>query len=186
MTNLSIKSGDNVVVISGKDKGKQGKVLAVSPSTSRVIVEGVNIVSRHKKPRSAQDQGGIIKHEAPISVSNVMVICPKCGKATRVHHNVVDGKKVRVCKCGEVLDKKYSKASKKADKKEAEPKKAKSSKKTVDAENVATESVAKEKPATKKSTASKTSVKKPEEKIVATKSSKVASKPAVRKSKKDV
>ena len=92
MANLSIKSGDLCLVIAGKDKGKTGKVLAVSPSTGRVIVEGVNIVSRHKKPRSAQDQGGIIKHEAPISASNVMVVCPKCNKATRVHHKIVDGK----------------------------------------------------------------------------------------------
>lgn len=186
MTNVSIKSGDNVVVIAGKDKGKTGKVLAVSPSTARVIVEGVNIASRHKKPRSAQDQGGIIKHEAPISVSNVMIICPKCGKATRVHHAVVDGKKVRVCKCGEVLDKKFVKPGKKADKKETEPKKAKSTK-SVKAEEDAKTEVAKEtKPATKKTTASKATTKKAEGKIVATKSSKVATKPAVRKTKKDV
>lgn len=184
MANLSIKSGDNVVVIAGKDKGKKGKVLAVSPSTARVIVEGVNIVSRHKKPRSAQDQGGIIKHEAPISASNVMVLCPVCGKATRVHHTVVDGKKVRVCKCGEVLDKKYSKATAKKAEKTETAKKAKSTKK-VEANDAETKEVAK-KPATKKTTASKTTAKKAEEKIVATKSSKVAAKPAVRKTKKDV
>ena len=196
MANLSIKSGDLCLVIAGKDKGKTGKVLAVSPSTGRVIVEGVNIVSRHKKPRSAQDQGGIIKHEAPISASNVMVVCPKCNKATRVHHKIVDGKKVRVCKCGEVLDTKFAKTAKKADKKD-EPKKTRTSKakdaskdqKQESAQEVAPEVVKEEKAtktaATKKTAASKKK-KKADEKIVATKTSKVASKPAVRKTKKDV
>lgn len=196
MANLSIKSGDLCLVIAGKDKGKTGKVLAVSPSTGRVIVEGVNIVSRHKKPRSAQDQGGIIKHEAPISASNVMVVCPKCNKATRVHHKIVDGKKVRVCKCGEVLDTKFAKTAKKADKKD-EPKKTRTSKakdaskdqKQESAQEVAPEVVKEEKAtktaATKKTAASK-QTKKADEKIVATKTSKVASKPAVRKTKKDV
>ncbi|MBQ7453162.1 MAG: 50S ribosomal protein L24 [Clostridia bacterium] len=174
MKSISVKSGDNVVIIAGKDKGKTGKVMAVSPSQAKVIVEGVNIVSRHTKPRSAQDQGGIIKHEAPISVSNVMVICPKCGKATRVYHKEVEGKMVRVCKCGEVLDKKYVKADAKKEKvaKKAEEK----------AEDKKAE--AKEAPA-KKTTAKKTTAK-AEDKIVATKANKTASKPVARKSKKDV
>lgn len=106
---LNVKKGDTVVVIAGKDAGKKGKVLASYPSKNRVVVEGVNIVAKHKKPRSAQDKGGIIKREGTIDVSNVMIICPECGKATRVKHQVVDGKNVRVCKCGAVLDKKYSK-----------------------------------------------------------------------------
>ena len=75
------------------------------PKENRVVVEGVNIVTKAKKPKSAQDKGGIIKEEAPIDASNVMVICPACGKATRVAHSVVDGKKVRTCKkCGASLD----------------------------------------------------------------------------------
>lgn len=108
---LNVKKGDNVVVIAGKDAGKKGKVLASYPKKNRVVVEGVNIITKHRKPRSAQDKGGIVKHEGTIDVSNVMIICPTCGKATRVKHNVVDGKNVRVCKCGAVLDKKYSKAA---------------------------------------------------------------------------
>lgn len=167
MKNISVKSGDNVVVIAGKDKSKTGKVMAASPKLGKVIVEGVNIVSRHSKPRSAQDHGGIIKHEAPIDASNVMVICPKCGKATRVRHQVVDGKNVRVCKCGEVLDKAYAK---KADK--AEAKKTTAKKQT--------------KAKAEKAPVKKAPAKKAEAKIEATKASKTAAKPAVRKTKKDV
>lgn len=114
--NLSVKTGDTVVVISGKDAGKKGKILATSPEKHRVVVEGVNIVAHHKKPRSAQDKGGIVKSEGSIDASNVMIVCPVCGKATRVYHKEVEGKKVRVCKCGATLDKKYEKAVKKADK----------------------------------------------------------------------
>lgn len=111
---MEIKKGDNVVVIAGKDKGKKGKVLETSPKSLKVVVEGVNIVSKHKKPRSAQDKGGIIKQTNPIDSSNVMVVCPACDKATRVAHKIVDGKKVRVCKkCGASLDKEFVKAVKK-------------------------------------------------------------------------
>ena len=111
---MEIKKGDNVVVIAGKDKGKKGKVLETSPKSLKVVVEGVNIVSKHKKPRSAQDKGGIIKQTNPIDSSNVMVVCPACDKATRVAHKTVDGKKVRVCKkCGASLDKEFVKAVKK-------------------------------------------------------------------------
>ena len=110
---LNVKTGDNVVVITGKDAGKQGKVLACYPDKNRVVVEGVNIVSRHTKPRSAQEAGGIIKREGSIDVSNVMIVCPTCGKPTRVKHADIDGKHTRVCKCGAVLDTKYEKASKK-------------------------------------------------------------------------
>ena len=119
---MKIKKGDNVVVITGKDAGKTGKVLEVLPKAGRVIVENVNIVSRHTKPRSAQDKGGIIKKPAPIEASNVMVLCD-CGKATRVAYKLVDGKKVRVCKkCGLSLDKEHAKAVKKAAKKATEKK----------------------------------------------------------------
>ncbi len=110
---LNVKTGDNVVVITGKDAGKQGKVLACFPSKNRIVVEGVNIISRHTKARSAQEAGGIIKREGTIDVSNVMIVCPTCGKPTRVKHTLVDGKHTRVCKCGAVLDAKYEKPSKK-------------------------------------------------------------------------
>ena len=112
-TSMNVKTGDNVVVITGKDAGKQGKVLACYPKKGRIVVEGVNIISRHTKPRNAKESGGIIKREGTIDVSNVMVVCPECGKPTRVKHSVVEGKNVRVCKCGTVLDKKYEKATKK-------------------------------------------------------------------------
>ena len=114
---MKIKKGDTVVVVTGKDKGKSGKVLEVLPKSGRVIVNNINIVSRHTKPRSAQDKGGIIKKPAPIEASNVMVLCD-CGKATRVGYKMIDGKKVRVCKkCGLSLDKEHAKAVKKEAKK---------------------------------------------------------------------
>ena len=101
MNKMSIKKGDTVVVLSGKDKGKQGKILEVMPKSGKVIVEKINVVSRHTKPRKQGEEGGIIKKETPIYSSKVMTVCPKCDKATRVAHKIVDGKKVRVCKkCG--------------------------------------------------------------------------------------
>lgn len=115
--NISIKKGDNVVVIAGKDKGKTGKVTEVYPKEGRVLVEGINMATKHKKARNQQEKSGKISINLPIDVSNVMVICPSCGKATRVYHKVVDGKKVRVCKCGTSLDKAYVKATKKDAKK---------------------------------------------------------------------
>ena len=102
MNKMSIKKDDMVVVLSGKDKGKQGKVLEVMPKERKVLVEKVNVVSRHTKPRKQGDQGGILQKEAPIYASKVMRVCPKCNKPTRAAHKVLaDGKKVRVCKkCG--------------------------------------------------------------------------------------
>ena len=102
MNKMSIKKDDLVVVLSGKDKGKQGKVLRVIPKESKVVVEKVNVVSRHTKPRRQGDQGGILKKEAPIYACKVQRVCPKCGKPTRAAHKVqADGKKVRICKkCG--------------------------------------------------------------------------------------
>ena len=102
---MHVKKGDKVRVISGKDKGKTGTILAAYPKQSRVLVEGVNIVKKHSKPSQANPQGGIFSQEAPIHVSNVMPIDPKTGNPTRVGHKTVDGKKVRVAKSGEVLDK---------------------------------------------------------------------------------
>ncbi len=113
MKNLNVKKNDTVVVITGKDAGKKGKVLEVNAKTNRVVVEGVNIVSRHTKARKAQEKSQIVKREAAIDVSNVMILCPKCGKATRVKHIIVDGKNVRACKCGEILDKKFVKETEK-------------------------------------------------------------------------
>src|SRR4051794_29961264 len=103
---MHVKKGDKVMVISGKDKGKTGTILAAYPKQSRVLVEGVNIVKKHSKPSQVNPQGGINSQEAPIHVSNVMPIDPKTGEPTRVGTTVVDGKRVRIAKkSGEVLDK---------------------------------------------------------------------------------
>lgn len=115
---MTIKTGDNVLVIAGKDKGKSGKVVDVYAKENKVLVDGVNKVVKHQKPKSQQDKGGIIEKTAPINASNVLVICPVCGKATRVAHKEVEGKKVRVCKkCSASLDKEFVKATKKEAKK---------------------------------------------------------------------
>ena len=102
MNKMSIKKGDVVVVLSGKDKGKQGKVLEVMPKSGKVIVEKINVVSRHTKPRKQGEEGGILKKEAPMYACKVQKVCPKCNKATRPAHKMLaDGKKVCVCKkCG--------------------------------------------------------------------------------------
>ncbi|MDQ0232976.1 50S ribosomal protein L24 [Metabacillus malikii] len=103
---MHVKKGDKVMVISGKDKGKQGVVLAAYPKKDRVLVEGINVVKKHSKPSQVNPQGGILNQEAPIHVSNVMPLDPKSGEPTRVGYKVVDGKKVRVAKkSGETLDK---------------------------------------------------------------------------------
>lgn len=117
---MEIRKGDNVVIIAGKDKGKKGKVLETSPKTNKLVVENVNIVTKHKKPKSAQDKGGIVKQTNPIQRSNVMIVCQTCEKATRIAHKDIDGKKVRICKiCGASLDKEFVKTVKKAAKTEA-------------------------------------------------------------------
>ena len=101
---MKIKANDKVVVLSGKDKGKEGKVLEAMPADKKVIVEGVNVATCHVKPRKQGEEGGIIRREIPMYVSKVMLVCPKCGKATRVGHKTVDGKNVRACKkCGETI-----------------------------------------------------------------------------------
>ena len=123
---MNVKLNDNVLVITGKDKGKIGKVLSTSPKTNRVTVQGVNLQKKHKKARKATEVSSIIEREGAIDASNVMVICDKCGKATRVKHAVVDGKKVRVCgkaDCGAVLDKAYTKKTAKVAVAEEAPKK---------------------------------------------------------------
>ena len=131
---MNVKINDNVLVIAGKDKGVQGKVLATSPKANTVTVEGVRIQKKHQRARKANETSEIVSQPGPIDASNVMVVCPTCGKATRVKHAVVDGKKVRVCKCGAVLDKAFSKkAAKNAAAVEEAPKK-RTRKRTVKAE----------------------------------------------------
>lgn len=107
MARLHIKRDDKVVVISGKDKGKTGKVLITEPKTGRVIVEKVNMVTKHEKPKGQGKPGGIMHQEAPLYASKVMLVCEKCGKATRLGFKMLeDGSKVRVCKkCGDTFDK---------------------------------------------------------------------------------
>ncbi|MBQ1954792.1 MAG: 50S ribosomal protein L24 [Clostridia bacterium] len=105
MNKVHVKTGDTVEVISGKDKGKRGQVLAVSPEEGKVIVEKINMVSKHVKPRRMGEQGGIIKAEGAMYASKVQIVCPRCKKATRVAHKLYeDGSKGRICaKCGEEL-----------------------------------------------------------------------------------
>ena len=107
MNSMNIKKGDTVRVLSGKDKGKEGQVVRSLPSKQRVVVEKVNMVKKAMRPTQQNPQGGIMSVEAPIHVSNVMVICPECKQPTRVSHRVNEtGKKVRVCKkCGKDIDK---------------------------------------------------------------------------------
>jgi large subunit ribosomal protein L24 len=99
---MNIRRDDTVLVLSGKDKGKQGKVIASDPKEGKLIVEGVNVAKRHTKPRKQGDPGGILKKETPIYASKVMRVCPKCNKPTRAAHGInKDGDKVRICKkCG--------------------------------------------------------------------------------------
>ena len=99
MNKLHVKRDDTVVILSGKDKGKKGKVLQTSPKEQKLIVEGVNMVTKHVKPRRAGESGGIIKAEGAFYASKAMLVCPSCGKATRAAHKVLaDGTKTRVCK----------------------------------------------------------------------------------------
>lgn len=105
LTKLHVKKGDTVVVLSGKDKGKQGKIISAMPKKGQVVVEDVNKVKRHTKPSMKAPQGGILDKEMPLNACKVMLICPACNKATKIGHKEVDGKNVRVCKkCGEVVD----------------------------------------------------------------------------------
>ena len=103
---LHVKTGDRVSVTAGKDKGKQGNIKKAMPSKGQVVVEGVNMITKATKANPAYGiQGGLIKKEAALDSSNVMIVCPSCEKPTRIAHKVIDGKKVRICKkCGEQLD----------------------------------------------------------------------------------
>ncbi|MBE5764609.1 MAG: 50S ribosomal protein L24 [Clostridiales bacterium] len=127
---MKVKKNDTVLVLTGKDNGKTGKVLRALPGDNRVVVDGVNVQKKHKKARSAQETSGIVEQAGPIDASNVLVICPVCGKATRVSYAVVDGKKVRICKkCKMSLD---VKAESKKPAKKATAKKASKKKSTVE------------------------------------------------------
>ncbi len=120
---MNVKLNDNVLVITGKYAGKQGKVVATSPKNGTVVVEGVNIHKKAQKAKKANEVSKIVEKVAPIDVSNVMVVCPSCDKAIRIKYNVEGGEKHRVCpKCGAVLDKAYTGKTAKSAKKE-EPKK---------------------------------------------------------------
>lgn len=102
---VHVKTNDTVVILSGKDKGKKGKVLEVSPTEGKVIVEGLNMATKHVKPRRMGESGGIVKAEAPLYASKVQLVCPKCDKPTRLAHKILEnGTKERVCKkCGETF-----------------------------------------------------------------------------------
>lgn len=104
---MHVKSGDTVIVISGKDKGKKGKILKVFPKENKVIVEGINMITRHKRAQGPTEPGGIIKQEGAINASKVMYYCNKDKTGVRIGHKFLeDGTKVRICrKCGEILDK---------------------------------------------------------------------------------
>ena len=101
---MKVKKGDTVQVLSGNDKGKKGEVLEVIPKDSKVVVKGVNVRKKHIKPRKQGDEGGIISIECAINSSKVNVVCPKCGKSTRVEYKIENDKKVRICKkCGAII-----------------------------------------------------------------------------------
>ncbi len=135
---MNVKVNDNVLVIAGKDKGVQGKVLATSPKANTVTVEGVRIQKKHEKARKANETSKIVEVPGPIDASNVMVVCPTCGKPTRVKHSVVDGKKVRVCACGSVLDKAFTKKAAKAAAAQEEAPKKRTRKRAAKAETTET------------------------------------------------
>ncbi len=166
---MKVKKNDTVKVITGKDAGKTGKVLVALPKEGKVVVEGVNIQKKHKKARNAQDVSKIQEQNGAIEVSNVMVVCPKCGKATRVGYKVEGDKKVRVCKhsgCNAVLDVAETKEVKKASKKSASTEKSaekktatKTATKKTAAKKAATAEAGEEKKTvTKKATAAKKTV----------------------------
>ena len=103
---MNIRKNDNVLVIAGKDKGKKGKVRFAYPKKNQVMVEGINLIKMHSRARAQVRQAGIIEREAPISVSNVMIVCTRCNKPVRIgHRRLEDGRKVRFCRsCGEAID----------------------------------------------------------------------------------
>jgi len=103
---LSVKKNDTVLVIAGREKGKKGRVLSVYPSKGKLLIEKINMIRKHMKPTRKYAQGGIIEKEAPLHISNIMLICPKCNKPTRISNtHLQEGRRVRMCKkCREVMD----------------------------------------------------------------------------------
>ena len=103
---MKVRQGDQVTVIAGKERGKRGRVKRVIPRQDRIVVDGINFIKKHRRPRGDQDRGGIIEFEAPFHVSNVMLICPHCKKPVRVGYEILpEGDKVRTCRaCHEMLD----------------------------------------------------------------------------------
>ena len=149
---MKIKKNDTVLVLSGKDAGKTAKVLVAIPKTAKVVVDGVNVQKRHTKAKNAQEVSEIKTQSGAIDASNVMVVCPACGKATRVAYNTVEGKKVRVCKkCGASLEVAAKAAEKKAVKKAAKASDETATKKTT-AKKTTTKTATGEKTAAKKTT----------------------------------
>ncbi len=130
MASMNIRSGDTVEMLVGdvNTRGKRGKVIVVNTESHRVVVEGLNLVTKHRKPRSAQEQGGKFEQPRPVDVSNVAVVCPKCGQATRIKHVLGDnGKYLRACqKCGATIDVRAEKKQTRAAKTKSAPKKKKS------------------------------------------------------------
>lgn len=107
MQSVHVRRGDTVGVIAGRERGKRGKVLRVHPDKGRVVVERVNMIKRHQRPTQKLRQGGIIEREGPLALSNVLIVCPRCDKPSRIGISVLaDGRKTRLCKrCGESIDK---------------------------------------------------------------------------------
>lgn len=154
---MKIKKNDTVLVLSGKDAGKTAKVLVAIPKTGKVVVDGVNVQKRHTKAKNAQEVSEIKTQSGAIDASNVMVVCPACGKATRVAYNTVEGKKVRVCKkCGASLEVAAKAAEKKVVKKAAKASDETATKKTAikktTAKKTTTKAATEEKTAAKKTT----------------------------------
>lgn len=105
MNKIHVKKGDNVLILSGKDRGKTGKIIETNPKKGSVTVEGTNMSKRHVKPRKAEQQGGIVNQESPVNASKVMLVCPKCKKPTKVERKVTEKRKTRACKkCAAVID----------------------------------------------------------------------------------
>jgi len=104
---MHVHREDTVVILAGKDRGKKGRVIRLFPKVEKALIEKINMVKRHTRPTQQMPQGGILEKEAPVHVSNLQVVCGKCGKATRIAHKILaDGQKTRICKkCGEILDK---------------------------------------------------------------------------------
>ncbi|MBQ9785931.1 MAG: 50S ribosomal protein L24 [Clostridia bacterium] len=157
MANSNIRTGDTVLIIAGKEKGKTGKVIASDTEKARVTVENINIVHKHRKPRSQKDQGGIKKVEAPISVSNVQIVCPACKKATRIAHGFDEqGTKHRVCKkCGAYMDAERKTKTAKATKAKAEKTEVKEAKEAKTTKKVAAPKAEKKETTSKKAPAKK-------------------------------